>query len=52
MSVTTSEYIIPPLSFVLRYMVWQSVVCANEDKFGRPRLRERHLYIFPDGAKS
>jgi hypothetical protein len=38
--------------FVLRYMVRQSVICANEDKSGRPRLREKQLYIFPEGAKS
>jgi hypothetical protein len=42
----------PPFSFVLRYMVKQSVICANENKSGRPRLREGHLYIFPDGVKS
>jgi hypothetical protein len=26
-------------------------MCANEDKSGRPRLREKHLHIFIEGAK-
>jgi hypothetical protein len=33
-------------------LVRQSVICANEDTSGRPRLRERHLYNLPDGTRS
>jgi hypothetical protein len=40
-------------TFLLWCGSWSdSVICANEDKSVRPRLRKRHLYLFPDGPKS